>query len=49
MARTAAGLPAGPRISDYISLGVVASRFPLREIKEVLEQTGKASKSSPDA
>ena len=48
MARTAAGLPAGPRISDYISLGVVASRFPLREIKEVLEQTGKASKRQRD-
>jgi hypothetical protein len=48
MARTAAGLPAGARITDYISLGVVASRFPLKDIHEVLEQTGKASKRQRD-
>jgi len=29
MARTAASLPAGSRIADYISLGVIAKFFPL--------------------
>ena len=48
MARTAAGLPAGTRITDYISLGVVASAFPLEDVHEVLEQTGKASKRQRD-
>lgn len=48
MARTVAGLPAGTRITDFISLGVVASRFPLQDIQEVLEQSGKTSKRQRD-
>jgi len=48
MARTAAGLPAGTRITDYVSLGVVASTFPLEDVQEVLKQTGKASKRQRD-
>jgi len=48
MARTPAGLPAGSRITDYISLGVVASTFPLEDVHEILEQTGKASKRQRD-
>jgi hypothetical protein len=31
MARTVATLPAGSRISDYISLGVIAKFFPPRK------------------
>src|SRR5919202_1193547 len=31
MARTSAGLPAGIRLSDHISLGVIATTFPLDE------------------
>jgi hypothetical protein len=43
MARTVATLPAGSRISDYISLGVIAKFFPAGKIHEVLQQTNRAS------
>jgi hypothetical protein len=43
MARTRAELPAGSRITDYISLGVVAKAFPLTAIHSVLAETKKAS------
>jgi hypothetical protein len=43
MARTLAELPAGSRITDYISLGVIAQFFPVEKIREVLEQTNRAS------
>src|SRR6266571_9527538 len=43
MARTVAALPAGSRITDYISLGVIAKFFPAEKIREVLEQTQRAS------
>jgi hypothetical protein len=43
MARTLAELPAGSRITDYISLGVIAKFFPVERIREVLEQTHRAS------
>ena len=43
MARTLAELPAGSRITDYISLGVIAKFFPIEKIHEVLEQTNRAS------
>jgi len=43
MARTLAELPAGSRITDYISLGVIAKFFPVEKIREVLEQTNRAS------
>jgi len=43
MARTVATLPAGSRITDYISLGVVAKTFPLDKIRAVLAATGKQS------
>jgi len=48
MSRTASELPAGPRITDYISLGVVASAFPRATIDEVLAETGKASQRERD-
>jgi hypothetical protein len=44
MARTAAGLPEGARIADFISLGVISDVFPLQTIREVLAQTGRASR-----
>ena len=43
MARTVASLPAGSRITDYISLGVIAKFFPLEKVREVLIQTKRAS------
>jgi len=43
MARTLAALPTGSRITDYISLGVVARFFPREKVDEVLERTGRAS------
>ena len=43
MARTVATLPAGSRITDYISLGVIAKFFPLEKVREVLADTGHAS------
>jgi hypothetical protein len=43
MARTVAGLPEGSRITDYISLGVVAKTFPLATVKSALATAGKGS------
>jgi len=44
MARTAAELPKGARITDYISLGVINKTFPLSTIHRILNHTGKASR-----
>jgi hypothetical protein len=43
MARTVATLPKGSRITDYISLGVVAKTFPVSKVHAVLSATGRAS------
>jgi Insertion element 4 transposase N-terminal/Transposase DDE domain len=43
MARTVAALPAGSRLTDYISLGVIAKFFPIEKVRGVLEKTGRAS------
>ena len=43
MARTLAELPAGPRLTDYISLGVLARAVPRTTVDEVLRATGKGS------
>ncbi len=43
MARTVATLPAGSRITDYISLGVIAKFFPLEKVRQVLVQTRRTS------
>jgi transposase IS4-like protein len=43
MARTVASLPAGSRITDYISLGVIAKFFPLEKVRGALEQTKRSS------
>ena len=43
MARTIAGLPAGTRVTDHISLGVVTTAFPLPVIRRLLAETGRTS------
>ncbi len=43
MARSAARLSSGSRISDYVSLGVVAKAFPAEKVRQILRQTGKES------
>ena len=44
MARTLAQLPQGARITDYISLGVVAQWFPCSRVNQVLAKSGKTSR-----
>ncbi len=48
MARALAGLPAGIRVTDHVSLGVVARTFPIKEVRRVLAETGKASERERD-
>ncbi|BDU77213.1 IS4 family transposase [Mesoterricola sediminis] len=48
MARTAATLPAGSRITDYMSLGVVAKTFPRTHVDDVLKRTGRTSARQRD-
>ena len=48
MARTVATLPAGSRITDYISLGVIAKFFPALKVHEVLQATNRASRRERD-
>ncbi len=43
MARTVASLPPGSRITDYVSLGVVAKFFPRAKVDAVLKQTERTS------
>ena len=43
MARTAATVPAGIRLADYISLGVLTASFPLETVQTVLARTGRES------
>src|SRR4051812_8047933 len=48
MAHAPAGLPAGIRLSDHISLGVIARTFPLDQVRHILAETGKASERERD-
>src|SRR5688572_16131505 len=48
MARAPAGLPAGVRLSDHISLGVLAGTFPLDRVRRVLAETGRESERERD-
>jgi len=48
MARTIAEIPKGSRITDHISLGVIAKFFPREKIDSVLAATGRASKRQRD-
>jgi hypothetical protein len=43
MARSAARLPAGSRITDYVSLGVVAKTFPIDTIRAILSAMDRGS------
>ncbi len=43
MARSVASLPAGSRITDYISLGVIAKFFPAEKVREILRETQRTS------
>src|SRR6201997_4642898 len=43
MARTLAELPAGSRITDYITLGVIARFCPIEKIRAVLDETKRGS------
>ena len=48
MAGVPAGLPTGIRLSDHISLGVVARAVPPERVREVLAETGKTSERERD-
>ena len=48
MAGAPAGLPAGVRLTDHVSLGVIARTFPIEEVRRVLAETGKASERERD-
>ena len=48
MARTVAQLPAGPRISDFISFGVLTRTFPRAAVDAVLAKTGTESQRERD-
>src|SRR3712207_6218122 len=48
MAGVPAGLPAGVRLSDHISLGVIARAFPPGRVRRILAETGKASERERD-
>ena len=43
MARSAARLSDGGRVSDYVTLGVVAKAFPADKVRQILRETGKES------
>ena len=48
MARTLAELPQGARITDYVSLGVIAKTFPGAKVQAVRRQKGKTSRRRRD-
>jgi hypothetical protein len=48
MARTLAELPRGSRLTDLISLGVIAATFPLTRVHDILRETEKTSERQRD-
>src|SRR3954447_3717514 len=48
MAGAPAGLPAGVRLSDHVSLGVIARAVPAERVGQVLAETDKASERERD-
>lgn len=48
MARTVAELPKGARLTDYISLGVIAAKFPLARVNKILQDTERTSERQRD-
>ena len=43
MARTAAAVPAGIRLADHVSLGVLTAQFPLELVEQVLVETERVN------
>src|SRR5580704_15095503 len=43
MAGVAAKLPTGSRITDFVTLGVLAKTFPIDRVRQILAETGKTS------
>ena len=41
MARTKAGLSAGARLADYLTVGVLAMQCPLIKVKQALDKNAK--------
>jgi len=48
MARTIAELPAGSRLTDFISLGVIAKSFPAEQVREIVRRCGRQSQRQRD-
>src|ERR687898_2399070 len=48
MAGIPSGLPAGVRLSDHISLGVIARAVPPERVRQILAETGRASERERD-
>jgi len=48
MGRTAANLPAGIRLTDHISLGVLTAQLPLALVEQVLFETERLSERERD-
>ena len=48
MAGTPAGLPAGVRLGDHISPGVIARAVPPARVRQVLAETGRAGERERD-
>jgi hypothetical protein len=48
MAGAPAGIPSGIRLSDHISLGVIARAFPPDRVRRILTETGRASERERD-
>ena len=44
MSRTQAVLPGGPRLSDYLSIGVLAQVYPISAVREALASCGRESR-----
>ena len=48
MSRTLGRLPEGSRISDYLSVGLIAKTYPLQQVHAALNATGRASSRERD-
>ena len=48
MSRTQAVLPGGPRLSDYLSIGVIAQVYPITAVRAALASCGRGSRRRRD-
>ena len=48
MSRTQAVLPGGPRLSDYLSIGVIAQVYPIAAVREALASCSRGSRRRRD-